>query len=71
MTGLVPYILFPGTAADALPFYQSIFGGELAMHTFAEFQRADGPADAIAHGTLSGPVALGGADAAPTRTPCT
>ncbi len=66
MTGLVPYILFPGTTADALPFYQSIFGGEVTMHTFADFHRADGPADAIAHGTLgTGPVALGAADAAP------
>ena len=65
MTGLVPYILFPGTTADALPFYQTIFGGELTMHTFADFGRADGPGDAIAHGMLSGVVALGAADAAP------
>jgi PhnB protein len=66
MTGLVPYILVPGTTADALPFYQAIFGGELSMHTYAEFDRADGPGDAIAHGMLGGgPVALGAADAGP------
>ena len=66
MTGLVPYILFPGTAAEALPFYQSVFGGAAMMHTYAEFGRADGPGDAIAHGMLvDGPVALAAADAAP------
>ncbi|MDQ4213606.1 VOC family protein [Microbacterium sp. ASV81] len=65
MTGIVPYILFPGTAADALPFYQSIFGGDVELHTYAQFGRGDGPGDAIAHGTLSGVVAFGAADAAP------
>ena len=66
MTGLVPYILFPGTAVDALPFYQAIFGGEVTMHTYAEFGRADGPGDAIAHGMLiRGPVELAAADAGP------
>ncbi|MFB7844427.1 VOC family protein [Microbacterium sp. NPDC056052] len=65
MTGLVPYILFPGTAVDALAFYQAIFGGEVVMHTYAEFGRADGPGDAIAHGELvRGPVQLAAADAA-------
>lgn len=65
MTGLMPYLLFPGTAVDALPFYQAIFGGEVAMHTYAEFGRADGPGDAIAHGELvRGPVQLAAADAA-------
>lgn len=35
------------------------------MHTFAEFQRTDGPAESIAHGYLvDGPVALFAADAA-------
>jgi hypothetical protein len=35
------------------------------MHTFAEFSRTDGPADAIAHGYLTeGPVALFAADVA-------
>ncbi|MFE6997367.1 VOC family protein [Microbacterium sp. NPDC057659] len=64
MTGLVPYILFPGTAAEALPFYQSVFGGEIALFTYEQFERTDGPGDQIAHGMLTGgPVAISGADA--------
>ncbi len=65
MTGLVPYLLFPGNTAEALTFYRDVFGGELALHTYAEFGRADGPGDAIAHGELQGVVALGAADAGP------
>ena len=64
MTGLVPYILFPGTAREALTFYGEVFGSAVQVHTFAEFSRADGPADAVAHGYLTGgPVVLFGADA--------
>ena len=58
------YVLFPGTARDALTYYASIFGGELSLHDYAEMSRTDGPADAVAHGTLDGPVSLAGADAA-------
>jgi hypothetical protein len=59
---------FPGTARDALTFYGDVFGCAVQLHTFAEFNRADGPADAIAHGYFAGgPVALFGADvSAPT-----
>jgi PhnB protein len=65
MTGLVPYIHFPGTAREALAFYGDVFGSAVELHTFADFGRADGPADAIAHGYLTeGPVSLFGADAA-------
>ena len=65
MTGLVPYIHFPGTAREALTFYGDIFGSPVELHTFADFGRADGPADAVAHGYLTeGPVALFGADVA-------
>lgn len=63
MTGLVPYLLFPGNAAEALAFYQSVFGGELQTFDYAAAGRHDGPGDAIAHGELSGRVALAGADA--------
>jgi PhnB protein len=63
MTGPTPYVLFPGTAREALTFYGDVFGCAVQLHTFAEFTRADGPADAIAHGYLAGgPVALSGAD---------
>jgi PhnB protein len=61
--GPTPYILFPGTARHALSFYAEIFGGATRLHTFAEFNRSDGPSDAIAHGCLvDAPVALYGAD---------
>jgi PhnB protein len=62
MTGLVPYLLLPGTARAALTRYAEIFGGELVLHSYAEFGRDDGPGDAIAHGMLDGPVTLFAAD---------
>ncbi len=65
MTGLVPYLFFPGNAAEALAFYRSVFGGELALHTYADVQRTDGPSDAIGHGMLQGAVDLFAADAGP------
>jgi PhnB protein len=58
------YVSFPGTAREALGFYRDVFGGELALHTYRDFSRSDGSPDAIAHGTLSGVVALAGSDAA-------
>ena len=60
-----PYVLFPGVAQEALTLYQEVFGGELELHTYAEFGRSDGPADAVAHGMLQGPVTVFGADAGP------
>lgn len=59
-----PYVTFPGTAREALTFYQGVFGGELRLFTYAEFQRTDGPGEAIAHGELTGLVSVGGSDAA-------
>lgn len=63
MTGITPYLLFPGNADEALEFYRSVFGGALQVQTYGQFGRSDGPADAIAHGALVGPVPLFGADA--------
>jgi len=63
MTYPTPYISFPGTAREALTTYGSIFGGTVTLHTFADFGREDGPADAIAHGYLEGPVVLFASDA--------
>ena len=40
MTGLTPYLSFPGTARRALTFYQQVFGGELVLNTLADFGRA-------------------------------
>lgn len=65
MTGLTPYLSFDGTARVALEHYREVFGGELTLHTYAEFGRDDGAADRIAHGVLAGPVDLFASDAAP------
>lgn len=64
MTDPAPYLTLPGTAREALTFYGDVFGCEVHLHTLAEFGRADGPPDAVAHGYLaSGPVALFASDA--------
>lgn len=70
MTAPTPYLLFPGAAREALTFYAEVFGGMAQLYTYAEFNRTDGPADAVAHGQLSdGPVALFAADAAGDERP--
>jgi PhnB protein len=59
MTDPTPYLHFPGTAREALTFYGDVFGCTAELNTFRDFDRTDGPADAIAHGYLvDGPVAL-------------
>lgn len=66
MTGPTPYVLFPGNAREAMTFYGDVFGCAVQLHTFGEFNRDDGPPDAIAHGSLiGGAVALSGADVSP------
>ncbi len=63
MSAPTPYLLLPGTAREALNFYGEVFGGAVQLHTYAEFNRDDGPADYVAHGYLGdGPVALFAAD---------
>lgn len=70
MTDPTPYLHLPGTAREALTFYADAFGCGVQLHTFAEFNRTDGPADAIAHGYLTdGPVALYAADASSDGPP--
>ncbi len=50
---LNPYISFPGTARQAMEFYQGVFGGTLALNTFGEYGAAGTPdADKIMHGML-------------------
>lgn len=63
MSGLTPYLLFPGNAAEALSFYRDVFSGELQTLDYATAGRHDGPGDAIAHGQISGLVEIAGADA--------
>jgi PhnB protein len=50
---LNPYLNFNGNARQALQFYQSVFGGELNLNTFADFGAQGSPdADRIMHGQL-------------------
>src|SRR5919112_2771236 len=67
MTKLNPYISFRGTAREAMEFYKSVFGGELDLSTFSDFQMpgvAEGEGDLIMHGQLEAPggMTLMGAD---------
>lgn len=60
-----PYLSFRGQAREAMSFYQSIFGGELKVTTFAEggMSGADGvQPDQVMHSQLDGPVMLMGSD---------
>ena len=63
---LNPYLNFAGTAREAMTYYQSVFGGELNLGTFAENGMSDDPADTerIMHGQLETPhgLTLMGAD---------
>jgi PhnB protein len=70
MTDLTPYVHFPGTAREALNFYADVFGGRARLFTFEEFNRSDGPPDAIAHGMLEDcPVRLNGSDTTSDEAP--
>jgi PhnB protein len=54
MVRLNPYLTFRGNAKEAMEFYHSVFGGELALNTFGENQASDDPAekDKIMHGMI-------------------
>ena len=54
-TLLNPYLGFRDNAREAMTFYQSVFGGELTLSTFGEFQASEDPAEAdkIMHGMLT------------------
>lgn len=54
MTTLNPYLSFRDSAKDAMGFYQTVFGGDLTMSTFAEFHASEDPAeqDKIMHSQL-------------------
>jgi len=65
---LNPYITFAGNARQAMESYKSVFGGTLAVNTFAEFGAADAPeADKVMHAQLEteNGFTLMGADTAP------
>lgn len=63
---LNPYLSFGNVARQAMEFYQSVFGGELAVSTFADFGMSDDPseADKVMHSMLEAPngLVLMGAD---------
>lgn len=71
---LNPYITFTGNARRAMEFYQSVFGGTLAVNTHGEFGTPDPAiADQIMHAMLETDLGftIMGSDAPPgmSRTP--
>jgi PhnB protein len=44
-TRLNPYISFRDNAREAMEFYQSVFGGNLALSTFKEYHASQDPAE--------------------------
>lgn len=64
---LNPYVNFRGDARDAMEFYQSVFGGTLAVNTFKEFGASSDPSDddKIMHSQLEADngITIMGADA--------
>jgi PhnB protein len=54
-TVLNPYLGFRDTAREAMEFYQSVFGGELVISTFAELQASEDPSeqDKVMHAMLT------------------
>jgi PhnB protein len=52
---LNPYISFRDSAKAAMEFYQSVFGGELTVSTFADMQASEDPAeqDKVMHSMLT------------------
>ena len=51
---LNPYLSFRDDAREAMEFYQGVFGGELTVSTFGEFQASDDPTeqDKVMHARL-------------------
>ncbi|MGH9061417.1 MAG: VOC family protein [Acidimicrobiales bacterium] len=52
-----PHVNFPGIAREALDFYQSVFGGDLMLATYADIGRVEDPAKAgdVAFGRVTAP----------------
>ena len=66
---LNPYLSFRDNAREAMTFYQSVFGGELSINTFAELHASEDPAEAdgVMHSMLEAAdgLVLMGADTPP------
>lgn len=59
MTAFTPYLTCSGNTREVLDHYQSLFGGQVHVMTYAQMPDVDSmpvppPADAVAHGTLTG-----------------
>jgi PhnB protein len=50
---LNPYLNFNGNARQAMEFYRDVFGGELAVTTFADMGMAGPDADRVMHAALA------------------
>jgi PhnB protein len=52
---LNPYLGFRGNAREAITFYQSVFGGDLALSTFGDFQSSQDPEEVnlVVHSMLT------------------
>ncbi|MBM0225504.1 MULTISPECIES: VOC family protein [Micromonospora] len=55
-TRISPYLSFNGDAREAMTFYQSVFGGDLEIATFADMRSAQDSSqdDLVAHSMLKG-----------------
>lgn len=68
MNGTTPYLIFNGNCREAMTFYQSCLGGELATMTFGEAQQNTAPEakDRLIHARLAnGPMVLMASDNMP------
>ncbi|MEX0672752.1 MAG: VOC family protein [Candidatus Paceibacterota bacterium] len=71
-TTLNPYIMFDDATADAMKFYQSVFGGDLEMQTYGEAGMAQSSPqkDRIIHASLTSDViAIMASDIDPKHSP--
>ncbi|SDP82389.1 PhnB protein [Arthrobacter sp. ok909] len=59
-TRLNPYLSFRNNAREAMEFYKDVFGGELTISTFADFQASQDPAEEnlVMHAQLESPSGL-------------
>jgi PhnB protein len=51
-SNFTPYLSFKDTRG-ALNFYQSVFGGEVTINTFGDYNVPDAPSDGVMHGQLT------------------
>lgn len=63
----IPYVLFPGTAREALAFYHNVFGGKVQVFSRGEMSGTSD--ESVGHGELNGTVHIFGADASGNEAP--